>query len=196
MKFTPIWKLSTKLIVSHDRWVINGIFLSYLLPFFSYLLPLTGYSLIWLVFLQSFSTFKKLGMLIIHVSANEIILNHEIEWIWNALNFTTIIDQFESTAHTISVQKLEEKSSKVNLIAIIVIAILLVISFVFHVYFIFQNRRQKPPNKQENINHIYKNDTNNSKVFKDNRIKTDDGDCEQVEINDGFNVYSPQKTWR
>ena len=99
--------------------------------------------------------------------------------------------RFPTITHTISVQKLEDKSSKENLIAIIVLASLLVISLVFLVYFICQNRRQTPPNKQENVDH--KRDRNNSKVSNDNPINTDDGDYEQVEINDEQLTYTALK---
>ena len=99
--------------------------------------------------------------------------------------------RFPTITHAISVQKLENKSSKENLIAIIVLAILLVISLVFLVYFICQNRRQKSLNKQENVDH--KHDTNNSKVFNDNSINTDDGVYEQVELNDEQSTYTALK---
>ena len=105
-----------------------------------------------------------------------------------------IRDRFQTIAHTISVGKLEDKISKENLIVIIVLAILLVISLVFLVYFICQNRRQKPPYKQENLNH--KHVTNNLKVSNDNSINTGDGNYEQVELNDEQSTYTALKRSR
>ena len=102
-----------------------------------------------------------------------------------------IRDRFQTIAHTISVEKLQDKSSKENPIVIIVLAILLVISLVFLVYFICQNCRQKPPNKQENLSH--KHVTNNLKVSSDNPINTGDGDYEQVELNDEQSTYTALK---
>ncbi|CAB4027856.1 Receptor-type tyrosine- phosphatase F [Paramuricea clavata] len=85
-----------------------------------------------------------------------------------------IRDQFQSTTHTISIQK---DTGEKYLAGIIVLAILLVISFVIIAYFIYQNRRRKsskanPENKSK--------DRNNSRDIYENP-DNDDANYEQVE---------------
>ena len=110
-----------------------------------------------------------------------------------------IRDRFQATTHTIVVQKLEDTSSvqkleetnfKEYLIVIIVMAILLIISLIFLVYFICQNRRQKPSNIVTNLDN---HDKNHSTHSQNNSINIGDDDYENVELKDEQSTYTALK---
>ena len=102
-----------------------------------------------------------------------------------------IQDRSNKTAYTIYIQKQEETNSKEYPIAVIILAILLIISFLLLVYLICKNHRGKPSNNAANMDG--KNDRNNSKHFDDNPTNNEDAGYEQVELHDEHSPYTALK---
>ena len=107
-----------------------------------------------------------------------------------------IQDRFETNTHTISVQKLEDtitvqtmedRSFKIVLIVIGVLAALLIISLGINVHLICKHRRQKT--NEKNLDN--KHDRNIRKVLERNpNINDDDGNYENVELDDEQSTYA------